>query len=129
MRAGAPRPSIRYPPEFKVAAWKLYRRGVKTYVIAKAINCSTKTVWTWITRIAGTKLSRKGYRRKYPAVYYGPLEPHLKGKIKRNGRFFIQFTIQKVRQVFVNIERWMNALKRRLTLEELLAAIEGEEPP
>jgi len=119
---------IRYPSQFKSFAFKLHYIGVPTYVIARALGCSTKTVWKWVVTLRdGHKVTRRGWRRKYPNRFGVPIEPHLKGKIKAHG-LPRDGTVQRVREAFQRLLRWIHFMEAGGYLD-LEACLRGEEPP
>ena len=108
---------FRYRKEFKAFAVFLHKNYyVRTYEIAQALGCSTRTVWKWILDYRlGNKLSRKGKRIR-------------SDKYLKNVK--INYRINKIRQAFQNLLLWLNAKILHPELElNLFAIAEGERPP
>jgi len=108
---------FRYRKEFKSFAIFLHKNYyVRTYEIAEALNCSTRTVWKWIlNHRLGQKLTRKGKRIRS--------DKYLKD-VK------INYRINKVKQAFQNLVEWLNVKTIHPELELSLYHIaEGERPP
>ncbi|MBC7091028.1 MAG: helix-turn-helix domain-containing protein [Nitrososphaeria archaeon] len=108
---------FRYRPEYKTFAIFLYKNYyVRIHDIAKALNCSTRTVWKWIIAYRnGDKITRKGKR-------------------VRSDRYLrevkINYRINKIRQAFDNLLYWLNMRILYPTLQlDLYAIAEGEKPP
>jgi hypothetical protein len=120
---------IRYPSEFKSFSVILNRRYlVRSYEIAEALGCSTRTVWKWIVSAReNRKLSRKGWRRRYLNAVGGYVEPHVRGKIKPWGRPHAGST-ELIREAYRRLLRWI-WFRRNGGFLDLEACARGEEPP
>jgi len=89
---------------------KLYfKKGFKTYEIAKALGISTRTVYKTIIKYRdGKKISRKGWVRRIPRYYR-----HTNVKIKR---------ISIIQKLFYNLLDWIEKSK----ILDLEAILEGK---
>lgn len=108
---------FRYRKEYKTFAIFLYNSYmVRIHDLAKALGCSTRTVWKWIISYRdGNKITRKGKRVR--------TDKYLK-EVK------INYRINMIRQAFNNLLEWLNFKVLHPEIElNLFAIAEGEKPP
>lgn len=108
---------FRYRKEYKAFAIFLYKNYyVRIHDLAKALYCSTRTVWKWIIAYRnGEKITRKG-RRVRSDKYLRQVK--------------INYRINRIRQAFNNLLEWLNIRLLHPELElDFHAIAEGERPP
>ena len=104
-----PNSGRRYAPEVKSFSFILHRRGVRSYVIARALGASTRSVCKWINDIRGSPL---GLRAK---------------RIRKNYPFDTYPT--KVHNAFARLARWLVFRSKSGWMENLEKIASGVEPP